>query len=708
MADNDKAQVLKILQDILNENLEINRQNTDAIKDSADRARDLTGEFKLSNEAAKNINKSTRDLSKLNASLVADAKNINNLRRKSTDINKDLEKSAKIRKNLVSEQNEIAKKAIIARREGKTVEAAALQDMSKGLQAQISQHAEIDSALQKELDHALNIENAFGLTGKSLDVINKMTGGALGDLDKIKEASREKLENLEKENKLLPGIAGKFQGMRVQMTEIGKSIGTNMMDPLVIIASLLDYGNQLRDLQRGLGISKGEAEGFREEMTMAAAASGDLLATSQGLMKANAALNAIRGTAVEFSNKQLLDANRLLKTQVMSKEAVGELSRLANVTGQGIREAYLSQIDGVLAAENEHGVRLDIKGVLDATSKVTGQIRAQLGGSSEEISRAVANAKALGMELNEVAAAGKQMLDFESSISAELEAELLTGKQLNLEKARMAALTGDYITLANEIDKNVGNFYDYSLLNTIQQDKMAKAMGMTSDQLSDQLLKKADLNALAAEARAEGREDIAANLESLSAQDKMNESVEKLKGVFGDILGIIEPIVSLFGTLVGWISESTVAMTVLAGIMGAMAAKQAALAVTSLVKAGAEIFAGNAKFGPVGIAMSIAGVAAMVAMIAKMKSTKMDDGTISPEGMTVNHPKGSIQLNKDDSLIAGTNLGGGNTQSSPPPPAPMTPIIVKSVTQFDSFGANNPMAPNGRYQSLSNHESKFA
>ena len=705
MADDDKEKVLKILQDILNENLEINRQNTDAIKDSVDQARDLTQEFNLSNEAAKNINKSTRDLSKLNAKLVADADNINNLRRKSTDINKDLEKSAKIRKNLVSEQNEIAKKAIIARREGKTVEAAALQDLSKGLQAQISQHADIDSALQKELEHAKNIENSFGLTGKSLDVINKMTGGALGDLTEIKEASRKRLEILEKENKLLPGIAGKFQGMGIQIKEVGKSIFENMTDPLVIIASLLDYGNQLRDLQRGLGISKNEAQGFREEMSMAAATSGDLLATSKGLMEANTALNAIRGTGVKFSEEQLLDANRLLKTQVMSKEAVGELSRLANVTGQGIREAYLSQIDGVLAAENEHGVRLDIKGVLDATSKVTGQIRAQLGGSSEAMSGAVANAKALGMELNEVAAAGKQMLDFESSISAELEAELLTGKQLNLEKARMAALTGDYVTLANEIDKNVGTFYDYSKLNVLQQDAMAKAMGMTSDQLSDQLLKKADLNALAAEARAEGRDDIAANLEALSAQDKMAASVEKLKGVFGDILGILEPIISGFASLVGFISESTAASV-------AMVAVLATIAAFSIVSAIAKTFAAFAALGPLGIPLGIAAVGTLTALIGggvavAAAAGSMDDGEISPGGMTVNHPKGSIQLNKDDSIIAGTNLGGGNTQSSPPQQQAPAPVIVKSTIQYDSFGANSSAAYGGRYSEEQRHLSFF-
>jgi hypothetical protein len=51
-------------------------------------------------------------------------------------------------------------------------------------------------------------------------------------------------------------------------------------------------------------------------------------------------------------------------------------------------------------------------------------------------------ASALGMELEQVATSGESMLDFQSSIESELEAELLTGKQLNLEKARLLALTG--------------------------------------------------------------------------------------------------------------------------------------------------------------------------------------------------------------------------------------------------------------------------
>ena len=55
------------------------------------------------------------------------------------------------------------------------------------------------------------------------------------------------------------------------------------------------------------------------------------------------------------------------------------------------------------------------------------------------------------MELEDVASAGKSLLNFEQSIEAELQAELLTGRQLNLERARLAALTGDYVTLTEEI-----------------------------------------------------------------------------------------------------------------------------------------------------------------------------------------------------------------------------------------------------------------
>ena len=663
-----QVQIFEALQKILLDNLEINRQNTDAIKDSVSIAKELEAPFNLTDEAAKRITKTTSELSSLGATINSQIKERSNFQNTSASIEKDIFKNAHLSANLANEKFEIDKKGAEAAAAGNEEAARAFADISKGMEAQISQASDIDAALKQELKQRKNIENAVGLTGQSLGIINKFTGGQLTDLDAIKKATIDRLAALEKAGDLEDGLGGKMQGFAIQVHEIGKSIMKNMSDPLVILQQLMNFSDQTRDLQRGLGISGKEARKFRNDLSMAAHTSGDLLATSVGLLEANQKLNQVRGTGVMFTEKQLLDTNRLLKASVLTEESAGELSRLANVTGQGIREAYLNQIDGVLAAEQESGVRLDIKGTLEATNKISGQIRAQLGANPALIAESVAQAKALGMELEEVASAGRALLDFESSISNELEAELLLGKQLNLERARAAALTGDYETLTKEINKNVGDFYEFSKLNVLQQDALAKSVGMSTDALSDQLLQKADLNKLAQQARDEGRDDIAKNLEQLSVGDKLNANMDRLKSIFGDILGIVTPIVEIFGTMVQFISESTAAIVILSGALGAMAAKQAYSAVLSMGKAVADIFSGNAKFGLPGVAMSIGAVGAMMAAISAVKSVKLAEGGIiepTPGGTLATigeagEAEAVIPLSKLEQL-------GFNNKMTPPP-----------------------------------------
>ncbi len=67
-------------------------------------------------------------------------------------------------------------------------------------------------------------------------------------------------------------------------------------------------------------------------------------------------------------------------------------------------------------------------------------MRAQLGASTEEMVKAVTQAKLLGGSLEDVAGAGAAMLDFESSIANELQAELLLNKDINLRKSKTSGL----------------------------------------------------------------------------------------------------------------------------------------------------------------------------------------------------------------------------------------------------------------------------
>jgi hypothetical protein len=382
-------------------------------------------------------------------------------------------------------------------------------------------------------------------------------------------------------------------------------------------------------------------------MQFAAFQSGDVLATSLKLLEVNSKLNAIRGTAVKFTNQQLIESNRLLETEVLTADAAGRFSQLANISGMSIRETTKAAIAGTVAAEREGGVRLNLKSILDATSKVTGQVSANLGGNPEKIAKAVALAKQFGMELQEVVSTSKSLLDFQSSIDAELQAELFTGKQINLERARLFSLTGDYEGLTREINKEVGDFYEFSKLNVLQQDALAKAFGMTSDQMSEMLLKQEDLATLKQRARDEDNEALLTNLEQLDVQQRLAVSMEKLSKIAADVLTVVMPMIEGFADLIVMIASNKILSgAILGGIGGFMLG------------------------GPYG---------ALAGVIAGTTMGVMNDGIIGPGGETVvSGPEGSIKLNKKDSMIVGTDLGG-NEGSGPNRMAQETIDILKDI-----------------------------
>jgi hypothetical protein len=364
-----------------------------------------------------------------------------------------------------------------------------------------------------------------------LSSVNKIKGINEKDvgLNKVKNSLMGKAElNM----KSLSGLTG---GLAPKALNFVKALRAN---PMIMIASaviglmkmLISVNNEIAEIGRGLGVSANEARDVRANFAAIQGASSNVLNTTAEIAKAQGTLNLALGTSATMISGRILDGMATLQNrmQLTAESAVG-FAQSAMLSGKSVTQLRDDAIGSALAVEKERGTRLDIRSILEETGKVTGQIRAQLGGSVEAIAEAVSKAKSLGMELKGVAAAGKQLLNFEQSISAELEAELLTGKQINLEKARLAALTGDYTTLAEEINANVGDFYEFSKLNVLQQESLAKAVGLEADALSDILMKKENIADLAEKARLEGKEDLAQNLEQLSVQQQFNAAIEKLK-----------------------------------------------------------------------------------------------------------------------------------------------------------------------------------
>mgnify|MGYP003114607485 CR=1 FL=1 len=102
---------------------------------------------------------------------------------------------------------------------------------------------------------------------------------------------------------------------------------------------------------------------------------------------------------------------------------------------------------------------------------------------AEGFAKAAVEAAKVGSSVNEILGAADKLLDFESSITAQFKAQVLTGKQINTERARQLALDGDIAGLTNEIQSIVGQVGDIQTLNVIQRQSVAEAIGISVQDL---------------------------------------------------------------------------------------------------------------------------------------------------------------------------------------------------------------------------------
>ena len=443
-------------------------------------------------------------------------------------------------------------------------------------------------------------------------------------------------------------IPSSFSGITAGIKSLGSTFSKGFGG--AVIAAVTDefflVNEQTVELQKSLALSADEAADLRNDFADAATSSGNINVSTTSLLKTVTALSKQFGFPTLFDMETLVTTTKLTEQVGISAESAGMLAAATVTTGKNFEDQYKDALGTSYELQRQSGVQLDLRNILEESGKVTGTIRANLGANVKTIAAAVTQAKLFGGSLNDVANASKSLLDFESSISAELEAELLLGKNINLEKARQASLDGDLATVAKELTKEAGDYNDFQNLNVIQQEALAKAMGMQSDQLADILFQQDIQNKTASELRALGKNELADRLEAQTAQEKFTKSVEKLKGLLGDLVTTFMPILDILG----YALEGVGALIKLLGPLSKVLAGVATGAAAGSIIPGLGTLAGAIGGGVVG-AMSLANDAIV-------PTTGYGD-TIIKSG------KDTLALNNEDSVavVAGTNLGGGSNKT---------------------------------------------
>jgi hypothetical protein len=685
--------------------------DNESFKDQRDLLKEINKEIGKQNEAIQEATKSYSVLQNVAFKLQNSEEEISTLNEKQL---KSLQERSQIAlRELKSSASQLKNKTNLSSKEKALLKAA---------KDKFAIEEEFVQKVEKELDSYININKQLGVIGGVLKGISKIPIlGDVFDANQSLDAARKKV----KETK--SGV----KGLGAAFGDMGSQILSSLTDSLALVGFLvkgfqmfLDIGfaadKQITDLSKSMAVSKEEATATRDRFIEIQNSGESIFNTTKNLVAAQMELADALGATRGFTEQQVKDQVMLTKEMQFSVEEAESIQKLAMANGMTAEGVTNSVIKQTSALAKQTGIQLDNKKVVQDVAKVSGQLRLQYANNPKLIAKAVVETKKLGINMEIAANAAKGLLDFESSIENELSAELLTGKALNLERARGLALNGDSVGAAKEMLAQVGSAAEFANMNVIQQEAIAKAVGMSTDDLANSLVTQENLKKLGDETRSQVEAEIKAAkklgdmdkvrmleasignekeaqaaLKDIDAQATFNQSIETLKSMLSSIVeGPAADFANWIGDsekgadrLKGLFENIKTTITIVAGIIAgrmvfglatSVASMIAQVALSRKLKAAAQeqavaegvvtaLKVTGAEASTLGTAtpLILGGLAAVMAGAAAY--SMMNDGVISPTGgMVVSGPEGSIQLNKKDSIIAGTNLGGGgnNNQDS--------------------------------------------
>jgi hypothetical protein len=315
-----------------------------------------------------------------------------------------------------------------------------------------------------------------------------------------------------------------------------------------IMDMLFKGSENIANFRKELGISYENAYLLNNELGFVGNNVFDAYINGEKLKKSFTDLSKEMGFIVDYGNESLVTMTNLTGRLGMSGKEAAQLTTLSRMQSKNT-EAVLDDVGKTVTAMNKQGkTAILLKDVMREVANVSKATAVSLGSNPVKIAEAVVAAKQLGTTLQQMESTADSLLNFETSIGDELKAELLTGKSMNLERARAAALANDMKSLSEEIGKNEEVIGAFASGNRLAQEATAKALGMNRESLAAMIYQQEALKIGAEGVRAKYGEQAYEQLKAQNAQEKFANSIEKLKTALSSVVQIFSPLIDLLAT----------------------------------------------------------------------------------------------------------------------------------------------------------------
>jgi hypothetical protein len=553
---NERLSLERELIELLNRRQGIENDTLNDARDLSNVIRSQTQELSFQNYEKNKLRSLSRDIAKIaeqsysrDVSVVGTNKDINNLVKSKLDLETKIIGLDSFRNQILSDDLGLQ------------------NDINSSIQEQIVASQKLIVEIGILETQSRKVANNFGVkTFGALEDITKSIPGLRNLSQPFSEAAGA-ARTVAQEG--ASGAKALIAGGKSLASSLGKALG-----PAVIIAGLaeafLSLDTMIGNTAKNLGISYRSAAALNSEFVNIANNSGNIFVTTKGINESFNQINAALGTNGVLSADILVSQTELVKQAGYSVEAATMLSKLSLATGKPTKDIASNFLGSAKALNLVNGTAINEKQLLEDISGLSKDTLATFASQPGKLAEAAFEARKLGLDLEKLKGTQSALLDIESSIAAEFEAEVLTGRQLNLEKARFFSLTNDYAGLAKELAAQDITRDSFSKMNVIQQEATAKALGMSASTMGGMLMDQEALTKLTGiegkdakekfnnlvkqvgmeEAKKRiGDETLANQMASASTQDKFNASIEKLKEIFVSLVDPLMPILEIFSTI---------------------------------------------------------------------------------------------------------------------------------------------------------------
>lgn len=354
----------------------------------------------------------------------------------------------------------------------------------------------------------------------------------------------------------LAGIAGKLGAVAGGLGSIFGALAKSLVGatgPLGVAVALL---LKVWDTFKAVNVDAAELKRRVGSWEIGTAAFNSRLATSVDWLKTATELADFTGlnSVTLFDNKQIAAAAEFKNLTGASADMANNLLVRSKLVGQSVDEYRESLTKGANVGNAINRSTINLREVQNGVLKASDATALSYGNNAEALGRAVVAAKNLGMELTGIEKISDNLLNFESSIANEMEAQLLTGMQLNLSKAREFALENNLEGVAREVRNQGISAVKFANMNRIQREGIAKALGMSADELARSLTLQELQNGASKQALADAMHMTTEQIEAMAVQDRWRIATQKLAQAFTPILEVLIDILDPIAKIFSWVS----------------------------------------------------------------------------------------------------------------------------------------------------------